>query len=314
MAVPWEEYFQLVLEEKLSMKIPEQNMDHVPPVLRLLEKRQELVDADGGLQAQKEVFEITKASLKQRWEQLEQKEQELKGSFIRFEKFLQDAEARRSRALRRAEEERHLAGRREAEALRLRAQLAELQRERARLQRGLQRLEPCARLLEQMLELLPEFQEVPELVARFDGLADMQAALRLTERQRLAELEEARARLQRLRDSWQDELLLQGQRRAHLLERLESARERTLHWVPRPEEESKWIQIQNTAAEKTLLLGRTRMAVLNMYQLVCQHQRRPPTLDIEDTEGQLEQVKLSILDLSAMLAGLHQAESTTLTS
>ncbi|KAI4568842.1 hypothetical protein MJG53_014460 [Ovis ammon polii x Ovis aries] len=279
MAVPWEEYFQLVLEEKLSMKIPEQNMDHVPPVLRLLEKRQELVDADRGLQAQKE-----------------------------------DAEARRSRALRRAEEERHLAGRREAEALRLRAQLAELQRKRARLQRGLQRLEPCARLLEQMLELLPEFQEVPELVARFDGLADMQAALRLTERQRLAELEEARARLQRLRDSWQDELLLQGQRRAHLLERLESARERTLHWVPRPEEESKWIQIQNTAAEKTLLLGRTRMAVLNMYQLVCQHQRRPPTLDIEDTEGQLEQVKLSILDLSAMLAGLHQAESTAPTS
>ena len=73
-------------------------------------------------------------------------------------------------------------------------------------------------------------------MARFDGLADMQAALRLTERQRLAELEEARARLQRLRDSWQDELLLHGQRRAHLLERLESARERTLHWVPRPEE------------------------------------------------------------------------------
>ena len=73
-------------------------------------------------------------------------------------------------------------------------------------------------------------------MARFDGLADMQAALRLTERQRLAELEEARARLQRLRDSWQDELLLQGQRRAYLLERLESARERTLHWVPRPEE------------------------------------------------------------------------------
>ncbi|ELR49796.1 hypothetical protein E5288_WYG006085 [Bos mutus] len=308
MAVPWEEYFQLVLEEKLSTKIPEQNTDHVPPVLRLLEKRQELMDADRGLQAQKEVFETTKASLKQRWEQLEQKEQELKGSFIRFEKFLQDAEARRSRALRRAEEERHLAGRREAEALRLRAQLAELQRERARLQRGLQRLEPCARLLGQMLELLPEFQEVPELVARFDGLADMQAALRLTERQRLAELEEARARLQRLRDSWQDELLLQGQRRAHLLERLESARERTLHW------ESKWIQIQNTAAEKTLLLGRTRMAVLNMYHLVCQHQRRPPALDVEDTEGQLEQVKLSILDLSAMLAGLREAESAAPTS
>ncbi|XP_066870933.1 cilia- and flagella-associated protein 73 isoform X4 [Kogia breviceps] len=228
MAVPWEKHFRLALQEKLSTKIQGQNVDHVPPpLLRLLEKRQELVDADQGLRAQKEVFQTMKASLKQRWEQLEQKEQELKGS---FEKFLQDAEARRSRALRRAAEERRRAGRREAEALRLRAQLEELQRERARLQRRLWRLEPCARLLGQVLGQLPEFQEVPELVARFDGLADTQAALRLTERQRLAELEEARARLQRLRQARQDELLRQGQRRAQLLEQLEAARERTLHW------------------------------------------------------------------------------------
>lgn len=68
-------------------------------------------------------------------------------------------------------------------------------------------------------------------MARFDALADTQAALRLTERERLRELEEARARLQRLRDTWQDELLRQGQRRAQLLDRLEAARERTLHWV-----------------------------------------------------------------------------------
>lgn len=68
-------------------------------------------------------------------------------------------------------------------------------------------------------------------MARFDGLADMQTALRLTERQRQAQLEEDRARLQRLRDARQDELLGQSQRRAQLLERLEAARERTLSWV-----------------------------------------------------------------------------------
>ncbi|XP_027432912.1 cilia- and flagella-associated protein 73 [Zalophus californianus] len=304
MAVPWEEYFRLALQEKMPEKIPEQNVDPLPPVLRLLEKRRELVDADRALQAQKEVCQTMMAARKQRWEQLEQKERELKGSFARFDKFLQDTEARRGRALRRAAEERLQASRREAEALRLRAQLEELRRERARLQRRLERLEPCARLLGQVLEQLPEFQEVPELVARFDGLADMQAALRLAERRRRAELEEARARLQRLRDAGQDELLAQGQRRAQLLERLEAARERTLRW------ESKWIQIQNTAAEKTLLLGRTRMAALNLFQLVRQHKRQPPALAVEDTEGQLEQVKLFILDLSAMLANLRQAEPT----
>nr|XP_012324449.1 cilia- and flagella-associated protein 73 [Aotus nancymaae] len=302
MAVPWEEYFRPALQEKLSTKLPEQAEHYFPPMLRLLEKRQELVDADQALQTQKQVFHTKMAALKQRWEQLEQKERELKGSFISFDKFFQDSEARRNRALRRAAEERNQAGRREAEALRLRAQLEELRREHARLQRRLQRLEPCARLLEQALELMPGFQDVPELVARFDGLAETQAALRLSERERLAEQEEVRARLQRLRDAWPDELLAQGQRRAQLQERLEAARERTLQW------ESKWIQIQNTAAEKTLLLGRSRMAVLNLFQLVCQHQGQPPALDIEDTEGQLEQVKLFMQDLSAMLADLGQTE------
>ncbi|XP_036132594.1 cilia- and flagella-associated protein 73 [Molossus molossus] len=302
MAVSWEEYFRLALREKLPTKIPEQNAGRLPPLLCLLEKRQELADADQGLRAQEEALQITMAVLKRRREQLEQKKQELKGSFARFDKLLQDTEARRSRAMRRAAEEGQRARRQEAEALRLRARLEELQRERARLQRRLPRLEPCARLLEQVLEQLPETQEIPELVERFHTLADTLAALRLTERQRSAELEEARARLQQLRDTWQDELLQQGQQRAQLLERLEAARERTLHW------ESKWVQIQNTAAEKTLLLGHTRMSVLNLFQLVCQHRRQSPALDIEDTEGQLEQVKLFILDLSAMLASLPQGE------
>ncbi|XP_075852709.1 cilia- and flagella-associated protein 73 [Microcebus murinus] len=230
MEVPWEEYARLALQEKLPAKAREQSGDRFPQVhfLRLLDKRQELADADRGLQAQKEVFQATMAALKRRWEQLEQKEQELKGSFVRFNKFLQDAEARRSRALRRAAEERHRAGRLEAEAQRLRAQLEELRRERARLRRRLRRLEPCARLLERALEQRPE--------------------------------------------------------------------------------ESKWIQIQNTAAAKTLLLGRASMSVLNLYQLVCQHRKQPPALDVEDTEGQLEQVKLFIQDVSAMLASLGQAK------
>ncbi|KAM7051209.1 cilia- and flagella-associated protein 73 isoform 1-T2 [Molossus nigricans] len=302
MAVSWEEYFRLALREKLPTKIPEQNAGRLPPLLCLLEKRQELADADQGLRAQEEALQITMAVLKRRREQLEQKKQELKGSFAHFDKLLQDTEARRSRAMRRAAEEGQRARRQQAEALRLRARLEELHRERARLQRRLRRLEPCARLLEQVLEQLPEIQEIPELVERFHTLADTLAALRLTERQRSAELEEARARLQQLRDTWQDELLQQGQQRAQLLERLEAARERTLHW------ESKWVQIQNTAAEKTLLLGHTRMSVLNLFQLVCQHRRQSPALDVEDTEGQLEQVKLFVLDLSAMLASLPQGE------
>ncbi|XP_004636056.1 cilia- and flagella-associated protein 73 [Octodon degus] len=301
MAVPREEYFRLVWQEKVPKK-QEQSVDHFPPVLRLLEKRQELEEADRELQARKEEFHTTMAALQHRWEQLEQKERELKGSLGRFDKFLQEAEARRGRALRRAVEERERAGRREAEAQRLRAQLEDLRRERARLQRRLGHLEPCARLLERALEQLPEFQEVHELVVRFEGLVDTRVALRQAEHERRVELAAARAGLQRLRDAGQDELLALSQRRSELQDRLEAAREHRLQW------ESRWIQIQSTAAEKTLLLGRARMAALNLAQVVSQHQRQPPVLDVEDTEAQLEQVKQFILDLSATLASLRQAE------
>lgn len=36
-----------------------------------------------------QVFQTMMAAQKQRWEQVEQKERELKGSFVRFDKFLQ---------------------------------------------------------------------------------------------------------------------------------------------------------------------------------------------------------------------------------
>lgn len=65
--------FTLTSSLSPSRKIQGQNMDHVPPpLLRLLEKRQELVDADQGLQAQKEVSHSMQ-SLKllgtKRWEE-----------------------------------------------------------------------------------------------------------------------------------------------------------------------------------------------------------------------------------------------------
>lgn len=71
-------------------------------------------------------------------------------------------------------------------------------------------------------------------MARFDGLVDTQAALKLAERKRQVELDETHAQLYRLRETKQDELLRLGQQRAQLREQLEAARERTLQWVSVP--------------------------------------------------------------------------------
>lgn len=84
------------------------------------------------------------------------------------------------------------------------------------------------------MSLLLQFQEIPELVARFDGLVDTQEALKVAERKKQVELDETRAQLHRLRETKQDELLRLGQQRAQLHEQLEAAHERTLQWVRVP--------------------------------------------------------------------------------
>ncbi|XP_052023605.1 cilia- and flagella-associated protein 73 [Apodemus sylvaticus] len=300
MAVAWEEYFRLVFGEKVLPKPLEQTGDGSSALQLILEKKLELATADQGLQAQKKEFRSTMQSVNQRWTELEQKGQALKGSVICFDKLRKETETRL--AVRKAVEERHRTRNLDGELLRLRAQLKQLRLQRARLQRKVQRLEPCARVLESALELRPVFQEVSDLVARFESLVDTQEALKLAEQKRQVEMEETRAKLRNLRKAKQDEMLRLSQQRTQLCARLEAARELTQQW------ESKWTEIQNAASEKTLLLGRARMAVLNLYQLVRLKRGRKQILDMEDIEGQLEEVKLFIVSVSATLANCSEAK------
>ncbi|XP_021018958.1 cilia- and flagella-associated protein 73 [Mus caroli] len=306
MAVAWEEYFRLVFSEKVQPKPLEQTGDDSSVLQLILEKKEELAVADLGLQAQKKEYRSTIESVNQRWRELEQKGQELQGSVISYDKFLKEVEARR--AARKAIEERKITSNLDAELRRLRTQLKELRLQRARLQRKVQRLEPCERMLKRALEKRPVFQEVSDLVARFESLVSTKAALKLAEQKRLVEMESTRAQLLSLQSEKQDEMLSLNQQRTQLVEQLEAAREHRQQW------ESKWIEILNSASEKTLLLGRARMAVLNLYHLVRLQQGRRQTLDVKDVEGQLEEVKRFIMSISATLANLAQAQPTATAS
>lgn len=153
-----------------------------------------------------------------------------------------------------------------------------------------------------------QFEEVSDLVARFETLVSTKAALKLEEQKRLVEMESTRAQLLSLQSEKQDEMLNLNQQRTQLVEQLEAAREHRQQW------ESKWTEILNSASEKTLLLGRARMAVLNLYHLVRLQQGRRQTLDVRDVEGQLEEVKRFIMNISATLAKLALAQPTATAS
>ncbi len=86
--------------------MPEKESNHLTPATRLLEKRREMAEVEQALASQKEVkliiimtkincllfcfqeFQLKMETLQQRRDELERKEQQLKESLLKFDKFL----------------------------------------------------------------------------------------------------------------------------------------------------------------------------------------------------------------------------------
>ncbi|KAF7238442.1 hypothetical protein EYD10_14849 [Varanus komodoensis] len=241
-------------------------------------------------------------NLHHRRQELERKEQQLKEAILKFDKFLKENDAKKSRALHKAGEEQRQAAQRGAEAERLRQEIAQLLEVKEKLQLRLANHKIFPMYLQQVVEKSEQFQEVPELIARFQALSATHAAL--TQREQVAReaLEEERASLQQFLEESSNESLEQTNRVAELQARLEQAQTRA------HELESSWVCIQSTAASKTLELGQIKLATLNLYQLVAKQRKLPAGVPQDDTEAQLDAVQLCIVDLTDILASFRKGE------
>ncbi|XP_032992019.1 cilia- and flagella-associated protein 73 [Lacerta agilis] len=287
-------------------KIPEREDDFLPPACCLLEKQRELAEVEKTLLAQKEEFQLKMEELRQRRKELELKEGQLKKSILKFDKFLKDNDAKRSRALRKAGEEKQQAAQRVAEAESLKEEIAHLLAVKDKLQWQLERHKVFPEYLQKVLEKTEQaqFQDIPELIARFEALMATQATLAQRELFGREAVEEERARLQRYTEESSNQILQQNNRVAELQAQLEQAQARVL------ELESSWVCIQNTAADKTLELGRIKLAALNLFQMAAKHRKLPADVPMEDTAAQLDVVELCVVDLNDILANFRKGEPT----
>jgi lipopolysaccharide biosynthesis regulator YciM len=164
--------------------------------------------------------------------------------------------------------------------------------------------------LDRVLEVAEEFHEIREIIGRYDTLTSTHEDL--VERGQLNQdkMDAAKRQLMLYVEEKTNEILNFNNRLAALQTRLDKAQSQAVKW------ESKWNHIQNTAARKSLLLGRIKMAVQNLYQVVSQHQRlssiddEPP---VEDTSEQLVKVKEYIEDLAQITQEIRR-QDTQLTS
>jgi len=185
--------------------------------------------------------------------------------------------------------------------LRLKEETSVLTKDRNHIQYKLEKNVIFQQYLDKVLENAEEFQEIREVIARYDTLTATHQDLLERETRNQEKYEKEKGKLVKFTEEKNNEILNYNNQLAQLQTRLEKAQSVAVKW------ESQWTHIQNTAAKKTLLLGRIKMATHNLFMLVNRHLKQ--TTVIELTEKQLEKIQVFIQDLTHITSDIKRAET-----
>jgi len=303
MAVNLEEYFRTTFEDKLLINMPEREDDHLTPATRLLEKRREMAEVEQALTAQKEEFQMKMESLQQRREELERKEYQLKESLLKFDKFLKENDSKRARALKKATDELETKCLKDKEIEKLNEETRKLSLNKTAMQKKLEQYSKFQKYLDKTLESAEEFHEIREIIARYDTLIATHNELLASENKNQDAIENEKTKLNKFMETKNNEILNCNNQLANLQTELEKTQSDALKW------ESAWTHIQNTAAKKTLLLGRIKMATHNLFMLVNKHVKQVEPVD--STTEQLNKIQTFIQDLTQITNEIKRSETAT---
>lgn len=147
--------------------------DHVSPATRLLEKRRQMFEVQEALNSQKEEFARREDAFRRREEGLRRKDLELQESLIKFNKFLQENESKRNRALKRAAEEKKQREQKEKEIEKLEQQLKAKLKEEAELKEQVEKNLKYQDYLEGVVQNMSKFfPEISDILNRYHTLKD----------------------------------------------------------------------------------------------------------------------------------------------
>ncbi|KAI9095857.1 hypothetical protein DFS34DRAFT_581995 [Phlyctochytrium arcticum] len=257
-----------------------------------------MLEVENGLNQQKEEFAMKIESLAQRREELARKETQLKESLMKFDKFLKENDAKRTRAIKKALDERKTREQKEVDIYNLRDTINHLSGKKDRQLQSVDTNLSYQRFLEAVLENVEEFGEVKDIIGRFDTLAATNAELLERAREASDRTEHDRMSFIHSTEEKNNTILNYNNDVAKLQTRLEELQSRSAKW------QSECDQTMNNATQKSLLLGQIKMATNNLFNLVKSHlNNRLNTTS--DTLVQLDKIQQFILDLSQITAEME---------
>ena len=263
-------------------------LEHVSPATRLLEKRRQMFEVQENLETQK--VEV----LKRREEGLKKKDLVLQESLIRFSKFLQENDSKRTRAEKKAIDEIKLRLSKERDIGDLSRSLAKLQAERDTTSEVADANLRYQKFLEVVLETSDEYQEIGDLLMRHATLEATNNDLRQHARE-CAELnEQTRAELQAYTKSKADEILNLNNRISRLKKEMEGKERETMGHEMRKD------YAVQAASQKTLQHGQVTMATENLF-LRCRESSKVNHPQYTSPMEQLNVIGDFMTDLAAIV-------------
>jgi len=144
--------------------------ENVSPATRLLEKRRQMYEVQDALENQKARFSREEEGFRKKEEQLRAKDLQLQHQLFRFNKFLQDNEAKRRRAESRAADEAAQIKACEEEIRELEKQLDESKQQCGELDEEVARNMKYEEFLDTVKDSCQEYSEIQDLITRYETL------------------------------------------------------------------------------------------------------------------------------------------------
>ncbi|XP_043197893.1 coiled-coil domain-containing protein 42 homolog [Amphibalanus amphitrite] len=301
-----EDYFRIRFENKIAIR-PRREDCHLAAATRLLARKQELAEVETELRRCKANYKQRMQEISEERDVLEQRDKALKTSLLKFDKFLAENDSKRYRALKKVEEERDLQHVKDREIARLTEDLQKLNDSKALIQERVDGNKPFQDFMERAVESTEDFEEVHDIMNRYDILFATKQHLMTNEQANQDLVEAARMDLIAYSEDRNTEILGLNNRLSELQTRYDRAQQAVVSW------ENTWTRIKNTAAKKTLLLGQVKMAIHNLYQL-CNRYHQARSLGPEEAVAchepttQLGRVREVLMDLLFITTECRRAE------
>eukprot|EP00294_Goniomonas_avonlea_P013739 CAMPEP_0114559510 /NCGR_PEP_ID=MMETSP0114-20121206/10957_1 /TAXON_ID=31324 /ORGANISM="Goniomonas sp, Strain m" /LENGTH=348 /DNA_ID=CAMNT_0001744979 /DNA_START=38 /DNA_END=1084 /DNA_ORIENTATION=- len=280
------------------------NLDHVSPATRLLEKRRQMFEVQEALEAQKEEFARREDLFKRREEQLRKKDIDLQESLIRFNKFLQENDAKRARAEKKAADEVKMRSQKEMEVEQLTQTLEQNTKEKEKMKVVLEKNLRYLKYLEQVLETTEDYTEIANLLERYETLTDHHKDLTEWAQECAEKSDLCRSELQNLGKDGQDTKLKGHNEVATLQMKLEAQQLETMKHTSMMERRIV------ESAEKTLELGKIRWAIENLYERCRSRSKANTRLYHKDINQQLKVAQDFMMDLGFIVRGFANLSKT----